>query len=59
MFQFGIGGLLLNPYGGNLAANPTPYEMLTIMDVSVDITQELKDLTGQYKFPDDVAPGLW
>jgi hypothetical protein len=27
------------------------------MDVSVDITQELKDLTGQYKFPDDVAAG--
>lgn len=26
------------------------------MDVSVDITQELKELVGQYKFPDDVAP---
>jgi len=60
MFQFGIGGLYINPLnvtGSVEAANPTPEAMLTIQDVSVDISQELKDLTGQYKFPDDVAPG--
>jgi hypothetical protein len=57
MFQFGIGGLWCNPTAGNLATNPTPYEMLTVMDVSVDINQEIKDLTGQFKFPDDVATG--
>jgi hypothetical protein len=43
--------------GGNLAANPTPQQILTIMDCSVDISQDLKELVGQYKFPDDIAPG--
>lgn len=57
MFQFGIGGLFVNPIGGNEASNPTAYELLTVQDVSVDISQELKELYGQYKFPDDIAPG--
>jgi|SRR5277367_2628680 len=57
MFQFGIGGLWVNPNAGNLSPTPTPYEMLTVMDVTVDISQELKDLIGQFKFPDDVATG--
>ena len=57
MFQFGIGGLFVNPIGGNEATNPTPYEMLTVQDVSIDISQDLKELVGQSKFPDDIAPG--
>jgi len=57
VFQYGIGGLFVNPVGGNQPVNPTPYELLTIMDVSVDISQELKELVGQNKFPDDIAPG--
>ena len=57
IIQFGVGGLFLNPTGGNLAANPTPFEALTIQDVSIDISQDLKELVGQYKFADDVAPG--
>jgi len=57
IFQFGIGALYINPVGGNLASNPTPYQMLTIQDVSVDIGQDLKELVGQYRFADDVAPG--
>jgi hypothetical protein len=57
MFQFGIGGIWVNPIGGNLATNPTPYELLTVQDVSVDISQDLKELVGQNKVADDVAPG--
>jgi hypothetical protein len=58
MFQFGIGGLFVNPVGGNEEVpNPTPYELLTVQDVSVDISQELKELVGQNKLPDDIAPG--
>ena len=56
MINFGIGGLLFDPNGGNLATNPTPHEALTIQDVSLDITQKLVELMGQYKLPDDVAP---
>jgi hypothetical protein len=57
MFQFGIGALFANPIGGNEAANPTPNSVMTIIDCSIDISQDLKELIGQYKFPDDVAPG--
>ena len=57
MLQFGVGGLFLASNGGNQATNPTPYEALTIQDVSIDISQDLKELIGQYKFADDVAPG--
>lgn len=57
MFQFGIGALFPNPVGGNQATNPTPLAVMTIMDCSIDISQDLKELIGQYKFPDDVAPG--
>jgi len=56
MFQFGIGGIWVNPTGGVTAANPTPYELLTVQDVSVDISQDLKELVGQNRYADDVAP---
>jgi len=56
MFQFGIGGLWVVPVGGTLANNPTPYSMLTVQDVSVDISLDLKELVGQNRFADDIAP---
>lgn len=56
-FQFGIGGVFGNANAGNLAANPTPSRFMTVQDVDVTIDQQLKELKGQYKFPDDVAPG--
>ena len=52
-----MGGLFLNANSGTLPTNPTPFEALTIQDVSIDISQDLKELVGQYKFADDVAPG--
>lgn len=57
MFQFGAGFLFGNPVGGNLATNPTPKQFGTLQDVSFEITQTLKELRGNLKFPDDVAPG--
>lgn len=57
MFNFGSGRAFINPIGGNLATNPTPTEGLTLQDLSLDISQELVEQRGQYKFPDDVAPG--
>ena len=57
MIQFGSGLLLLNPVGGNLANNPTPIQPLILQDVSLDISIDLKELRGQNRAPDDVAPG--
>jgi hypothetical protein len=56
-FQFGTGVLFVNPTGGNLAANPTPRRPLTLQDISIDFSQDLKELKGQNKVADDVAPG--
>lgn len=55
--QFGSGRLFLNPNAGNLALNPTPLKALTIQDVSVDISGDIKELKGSSQFPDDVATG--
>lgn len=57
MFQFGIGFMYGVPKTGNLAVNPTPKQFGTIQDVSFEISQDLKELRGQAKFPEDVAPG--
>ena len=56
MFNFGSGFLFGVPSGGNLAINPTPKQFGTLQDVSFEITQDLKELRGQNKFPEDVAP---
>jgi hypothetical protein len=39
-----------------MALNPTPFGLLTIQDVSLDIDQKLVELQGQNKMPDDIAP---
>ena len=57
MFQFGIGFMYGVPKLGNLAVNPTPKQFGTIQDVAIEISQDLKELRGQAKFPEDVAPG--
>lgn len=57
MYQFGIGSLYGVPNGGTLATNPTPVKFGTIKDVSVDFSQELKELKGQRKIADAVAGG--
>ena len=61
--QFGAGQCFGNPIGGNLAgavagttASTQPVRFMTIQDIDVTVDQTLKELKGQYKFPDDVAP---
>ncbi|MDE2105695.1 MAG: hypothetical protein KGL39_51180 [Patescibacteria group bacterium] len=54
--QFGIGGCLAIPVGGNLATPSQPIQFLTLQDVGVDIDQKLVGLMGQDKGPDDMAP---
>jgi hypothetical protein len=55
--QFGSGKLFCNANSGNLAANPTPLKALSIQDVSIDISGDIKELKGASQFPDDVAVG--
>lgn len=61
--QFGAGQAFANPTTGNLAgqvagttASTQPVRFMTIQDIEITVDQALKELKGQYKFPDDVAP---
>jgi hypothetical protein len=54
---YGAGNVFLNPFGGNLPTNYTPEQLATLQDVNIDITATIKDLRGQYQFPDDTAIG--
>jgi hypothetical protein len=56
MFQLGVGRWFATPYGGNLAANPTPQFFGTAQDFSLEIDQKLEELRGASQFPDDVGP---
>lgn len=53
--QFGAGLVYTNPNAGNLATNPTPLKGLTIQDITLDVQADVKELRGQYQFPDDTA----
>jgi hypothetical protein len=54
--QFGSGLLFVNPNGADQAADPTPIRPLTLQDMSIDISVDVKELRGQNQFADDVAP---
>jgi len=53
MIHFGTGHL----YGVNNAANSTPFKFGKLQDVSIDITQTVKELHGQSKFAVDIRHG--
>ena len=53
--QFGAGNIFMNPNGGNTPTNQTPQVLATLQDFSLDISATIKDLRGQYQFPDDTA----
>lgn len=55
-FGFGAGAFYMRPVGGNQPTNPTPVELATLQDISIDISLTNKELQGQNIFPDDVAP---
>lgn len=56
MIQFGAGRVFVQPVGGNLPTNPTPFQGQTTQEFSIDIEQKLVQLMGQLKFADDIAP---
>jgi hypothetical protein len=53
--QFGAGNLFLNPLSGNIPTLATPQQLVTLQDVDIQIDATIKDLRGQYQFPDDTA----
>jgi hypothetical protein len=55
-YQFGVGGIYVNPTTGNLATPSGPIQIGVIQDCSVEFDQKLVELRGQGKLPDDVAP---
>lgn len=57
VYEFGSGTVWATPNAGNLAANPTPIQVGTLQDISVDISFAVKKLKGRSQFPDDVAKG--
>ena len=59
-YSFGSGSLFATPSTdtyGNTIAVPTPVRFGVLQDVSVDISFDVKELTGQNAFPMDVARG--
>ncbi|MDE2101879.1 MAG: hypothetical protein KGL39_31830 [Patescibacteria group bacterium] len=56
-YSFGSGLAFMRPVGGNQPTNPTPIQLATLQDISLDISTTIKELRGQYQFPDDVAQG--
>lgn len=53
--QFGAGNLFLNPNGGNTPTLKTPQFLATLQDVNIEIAASIKELRGQFQFPDDTA----
>jgi hypothetical protein len=52
-YNFGVGQLFIVPPG----TNPTPVNVGTLKEVSVDISREVKELIGANAYPEDVALG--
>ena len=55
--QFGTGVLYGLPNAGNTAANPTPYQLGILQEVTIDFKADLKKLFGQSQFPVAKARG--
>jgi hypothetical protein len=52
-YNFGVGQLFITPPG----ATPTPVNVGTLKEVSIDVSREVKELFGAKAFPEDVALG--
>jgi hypothetical protein len=51
--SFAIGNVFINPTSGLLPANPSPFELKTITDISLDYKGKNVELRGQYLVPVD------
>lgn len=52
---FGVANVYFNPLTGNIPTLYTPQQAVTLQDFSIDIDATIKELRGQYQFPDDTA----
>jgi hypothetical protein len=52
---FGVANVFMNPIGGNRPTTPQNQQLVTLQDFSMDIDATLKELRGQFQWPDDVA----
>jgi hypothetical protein len=57
--QFGSGQLWAVPVlkAGAAVVNPTPQKFGVLQDVQIDVSDDVKELHGMYRFPVDVAAG--
>ncbi len=55
MFLFGSGTLIAKPFGPNAAGNPTPQQLGTMQEVSIEISASQKELYGKNQFPVAIA----
>ena len=53
--QLGTGILLVNPNGGNLASNVTPFRPFTVQDFELTVKGKIQKLMGQYNSAEDIA----
>ena len=51
--SFAIGNVFINPNSGLLPANPTPFELKTITEITLDYKGKHVPLRGQYLVPVD------
>jgi len=54
-FEFGSGNLFISPAGVN-TTETTPYEIATLQDVSIEMSQSIKELYGKLRSPVAIAP---
>lgn len=52
---FGVANVFMNPTLRNIPLDPTPQQLITLQDFEVSIDATLKELRGQFQYPDDVA----
>jgi hypothetical protein len=54
-YVFGSGTAIAKPFGALAAGNPTPLQLATLQEVSVDISASQKELMGKQQFPVAIA----
>jgi hypothetical protein len=52
---FGVANVFMNPLTGNYPTLPTNQQLITLQDFAIEIDVTVKELRGQYQFPDDTA----
>jgi hypothetical protein len=55
MYVFGSGTLIVTPFGSLAAADPTPLQLGTMQECSVEISASQKELYGKAQFPVAIA----